>query len=80
MTNWKYVGHGIEGEKLEISGINVWDHKWVNRKGERAEIKDPLYGQIHCFHVYEIFAQERQIVFAAGEFSNGVYGFYTPIS
>jgi hypothetical protein len=78
MTDWKYVGHGGSGDQQQISGIRVWSHKWTCRDGERADVTDPLYGQRHCFHVYEIAADGRQITFAAGEFSNGIYGFYTP--
>jgi hypothetical protein len=78
MTNWRFVSSSVEGDKLEISGVRVWEHKWVCRDGERAEVKDPLYGQSHTFHVYEIDAGGRQIIFAAGEFSASVYGFYIP--
>ena len=78
MMNWSFAGASCEGDKLEISGIRVWEHKWVCRVGERADVKDPRYGQSYSFHVYEIVASDRQIVFAAGEFSNSVYGFYIP--
>jgi hypothetical protein len=78
MTNWTFVAASVEGDRLEISGIRVWDHKWVCRDGVRADIKDPSYGLSYSFHVYEIVAHGRQIIFAAGEFSASVYGFYIP--
>ena len=78
MTNWRFVAASVEGDKLEISGIRVWEHRWVCRDGERAEVTDPNYGQSYRFHVYEIVAGEREITFAAGEFSASVYGFYIP--
>jgi len=80
MINWRFVAAGVEGDKLEISGIRVWDHKWVCRTGERADIKDPSYGQNFSFHVYEIISGKQQIIFAAGEFSASVFGFYVPIA
>jgi hypothetical protein len=45
MTNWRFVGASVEGDKLEISGIRVWEHEWVCQTGERADVKDPSYGQ-----------------------------------
>ena len=78
MTNWRFVAASVEGDKLEISGVRVWEHKWLCRDGERADVKDPSYGQSYSFHVYEIDAGGRQIIFAAGEFSASVYGFYIP--
>jgi hypothetical protein len=78
MTYWSFLAAGVEGDNLEISGIRVWDHKWVCRTGEHADVKDPSYGQSYSFHVYEIDAGGRHITFAAGEFSASVYGFYVP--
>ena len=78
MTHWSFVSSSVEGGGLEISGVRVWEHKWVCRTGERAEVKDPHYGQIYSFRIYKIVANERQVIFAAGEFSASVYGFYTP--
>jgi len=42
----------------------------------RVIVKDPVYGQEHTFNVYEIAEGARTAEFAAGEFSNLVYGFY----
>jgi len=36
MANWKFIGHCVEGEKLEILGINVWSQNWVSQNGQRA--------------------------------------------
>lgn len=78
MTNWRYVGHGAEGDEMEISGVRVWSHQWTCHEGERAEVTDPIHGQRYSFPVYRIVADGQQITFAAGEFSNSVYGFYMP--
>jgi len=37
-----------------------------------------LWTGFFVFQVYEIIAEGHRIIFAAGEFSNGIYGFYTP--
>ena len=44
--------------------------------GEKIDVKDPLYGQKYRFPVYKVLIDEKEYEFAAGEFSNCVYGFY----
>jgi hypothetical protein len=78
MITWRHIGTCVEGQRFDIEGLNVWSHKWICKKGELASVKDPLYAQSKTFHVYNIIAEQHQITFAAGEFSNGVFGFYTP--
>jgi hypothetical protein len=72
-----FAGVSGEGQSFLIDGIDVWKHEWVTVSGEAATVTDPLYGQTFRFHVYEINAEGRTIRFAAGEFSNSVFGFYT---
>ncbi len=47
---------------------------------ETVSLKDPVYDEDVVFDVYEIAADSRRIVFAAGEFSNMIWGFYVPNS
>ena len=77
-TTWKYVGHCSDGERFTIDGVNVWDHEWIRKHTQHAHVKDPRYGQPFSFPVYEIVAGDSRILFAAGEFSNCIWGFYTP--
>jgi hypothetical protein len=79
-AGWKFLQAVPEGEKLQIGGLSVWDHKWLNTPGEMVIAKDPRYGQIHRFPVYQIQAGSTRTQFAAGEFSNGIWGFYVPMS
>jgi hypothetical protein len=44
---------------------------------EHVVVKDPTYGQDHEFDVYQIVTNPQRIVFAAGEFSSSIWGFYT---
>ena len=74
---WSHAGTCVEGERFEIQGVNVWDHEWTPmRPEEYATVKDPTYGQDYDFTVCEIVVGSQRIVFAAGEFSNSVWGFY----
>lgn len=41
------------------------------------EVLDPLYKQPHKMWVYRVLIGEEEHEFAAGEFSNCVWGFYT---
>jgi hypothetical protein len=77
MSAWKFAGASPDGQKFDIEGINVWDYQWVPQ-GKKADVKDPLYHQDFHFSVYEISAASKKIVFAAGEFSNSMWGFYIP--
>lgn len=74
---WKFCGSCADGQKFEISGVNVWEHEWHNTKQSKAEVKDPKYGQSFEFNVYTITHNSKTITFAAGEFSNCIWGFYT---
>jgi len=65
----------IDGEKYEIKGMNIWDFNWQNT-GDYVNINDPLYNQAYTFRVYEIKSGESSALFAAGEFSNCVWGIY----
>jgi hypothetical protein len=65
----------VEGEDFEFDGIQIWKHKW-QAIGEKISVKDPVYNQEKNMDVYEIVAETKKLKFAAGEFSNGVRGFY----
>ncbi len=60
---------------MRIEGIDIWKCQWLDTH-ERVDVEDPVYHQKHTFHIYEISAGDRSITFAAGEFSNGMWGFY----
>lgn len=74
-TNWKHIKTVFDGDKFELDGLNVWDYDWISKK-QRISVKDPLYGQKHNMIVYEIRQGDKVVEFAAGEFSNCVWGFY----
>ena len=74
-TNWKHFKTVIDGEPCNIKGLNIWDYEWKSA-GEKICVKDPLYGQDHTLTVFEISNQGITVIFAAGEFSNCVWGIY----
>jgi hypothetical protein len=80
MANWRHIGTCVDGQRFEIDGLDVWSHEWNEYPGLRARVLDPRYGQQFNFRVYEMVghvgADERKVTFAAGEFSNCVWGFY----
>lgn len=77
--HWQFFHSVVDGEVLIIDGINVWDHQWIDLR-LTLTIKDPIYGQTHAFSIYEITGPETTIRFAAGEFSNLIWGFYLPVA
>lgn len=75
MTDWKHKNTVPDGEECKLNGINVWDYQWIYT-GKTIAVKDPLYHQVHKMMIYEIKTDTKTVTFAAGEFSNGVWGFY----
>ena len=77
-THWVYVDGGRELTPVMIDGINVWKHDWTRLPGDPVAVKDPLHGRDFHFPVYRITDRHRSTVVAAGEFSNGMWGFFQP--
>ena len=76
--NWKFYSTVIEGERLLINGLNIWDFNWESLNYSIA-IEDPSYGKLHTFNIYQITSDNTTVQFAAGEFSNLVWGVYLQI-
>lgn len=75
MTQWIHYKTLVDGEAFELNGMNIWEYDW-QKTGETIHVKDPLYGNHYLFPVFEIRDQQRSARFAAGEFSNNVWGIY----
>ncbi len=75
MANWIFKIAVIDGHLCEIDGLNIWEYDWVNTR-EYITVKDPIYGQDHTMTIYQIVTPDQTVVFAAGEFSNMVWGIY----
>ena len=74
-SDWEFFGAAPDGQSFQIGGLDVWKHKWRDTK-EWAHVQDPRYHQDFTFHVYEIGSSDAAVTFAAGEFSNCMWGFY----
>jgi hypothetical protein len=73
---WAFAGATQEGTSFSIGGIEVWKYTWTDTK-RQVDVEDPHYHQKFTFHIYAIHSGEITVQFAAGEFSNGIWGFYT---
>ena len=71
---WKFVMAGREADCV-LEGKRIFDHAWV-ATGEKVVLPDPIYNEKHTLTVYEVTFGERVIIFAAGEFSNSVWGIF----
>lgn len=79
MTEWRPVHVGFEGDDAEIGGIKVWRQTWRPVASGPASLPHPAHpSQTHQFHIFEIGPEASPTPFAAGELSNGVWGFYIP--
>jgi hypothetical protein len=75
---WKFVAIVSEGEPVSIQGQNPWALKWCISSEPPITVAHPQYAsQRHHMWLYDLDSP-RSIRFAAGEFSNGVWGFYVP--
>ncbi len=72
--SWKFQTTGIEGN-AELFGVNIFDYEWKST-GKEVVVSDPYYHQEHKFTVYTVDIDGKEYEFAAGEFSNCVWGFY----
>ena len=72
---WIFVKSGQEGNCV-LFGKNIFDYRWTST-GQRVEVSDPSYNQKHLLTIYTADIGDEIVTFAAREFSNGVYGFYT---
>jgi hypothetical protein len=80
MSNWKAVGVVAEGQSIQVGGLNVWDHRWARRSDDPVELPHPAHPmQQRRMFVYEVSADGKKVVFAAGELSANVWGFYVPV-
>jgi hypothetical protein len=77
--DWRAVGVVIEGRPIRIRDVNVWDYNWTRLPQPSIELSHPSYpSQLHMMDVYEITANGEHVLFAAGELSANVWGFYVP--
>lgn len=75
---WRLLSIGLEEKSVTVDGADLWKHEW-RRRGESITVAHPSYpAERHTMFVYEIDLPGRHIKFAAGEFSNGVWGFFVP--
>lgn len=71
---WKFETAGPDG-LCRLFGVNIFQCDWRDCR-ETATVRDPHYGVEKKLRVYEAQVNGRLRRFAAGEFSNGVWGFY----
>ena len=71
---WQHEITGSNGKTL-LFGVNIFDYEW-NETGESVSVRDPLYNQDYMFPVYTVNIDGELHSFAAGEFSNDIWGFY----
>jgi len=74
---WRLLHIGFEGDDVSVAGINPWTVGNWTSTGGRIIVAHPSYpAQRHTMQIYVLDPQDAGSVFAAGEFSNGVWGIY----
>lgn len=72
---WQHEVTGVDGNTI-LFGVNIFDYEW-KKTNEFVKVHDPLYGNEYKFDIYTVMINGQEQKFAAGEFSNCVWGFYT---
>jgi hypothetical protein len=76
---WQFVSIGFENDQASLDGLNPWQLEWHELDETPIIVPHPSYpSQRHSMEIYELHANNKIVKFAAGEFSNGVWGFYIP--
>lgn len=73
---WKFETAGPD-VGCRLFGVNIFRFPWRDC-GEVADVTDPHHGTKKRFRVYEVTIEGQPRRFAAGEFSQGIFGFYLP--
>ena len=71
---WEYETFGPDGQ-CKLFGVNIFDYDWQTT-GKRVNVKDAFYHLVLRFEVWQVEFDGENFRFAAGEFSNCVWGFY----
>ena len=79
VKEWKFIHICVDGQAVDIDGLNPWDYKWAAIDEPPVEVTHPQYpSQRHKMCQYKIVSDQKTVVFAAGEYSSCVWGFYVP--
>lgn len=77
-SGWKFAAIAMDGQRVSLLGQNLWSAKWLASSEPPITVAHPSYpNERHKMWVYYLDSP-RSIRFAAGEFSNGVWGFFLP--
>lgn len=75
MANWKFASFIEVDKEFRVGGLNIWNHYW-HCSDRKVEVIEPNEGHAYLFNEYTIQTPEKEVVFLAGEFSDGSIGIY----
>ncbi|MZQ83256.1 hypothetical protein GQF01_14165 [Paenibacillus sp. 5J-6] len=74
--DWVFIG-STANESFLLNGIDIFKKKW-EYTSEIATVIDPIYKVKKYFTVWSVQKDNGEVIlFAAGEFSNCIWGIYT---
>lgn len=78
-SDWRAFHVGVENDAVAIAGVELWKQPWRPAGLPPVSLPHPAHlQQMHRFEIYDVGASFSSHRFAAGELSNGVWGFYVP--
>lgn len=80
MNSWGTGKVCAEGDRINIGEVNPWGLEWIRCDVPAVYLPHPLYRyQKHRMHIYKVVSGDLEVIFAAGELSAGVWGFYEEV-
>ncbi|MDB5412300.1 MAG: hypothetical protein JWR10_635 [Rubritepida sp.] len=80
-SGWRSVHLGFANDGLKIGACEVWTHAWRATGEPSLHLPHPAHpSQTHRYDIYEVGDGLQKARFAAGELSNGVWGFYVAVA
>ncbi len=81
MAGWRERHVGLEGDDLKIDGLTIWQQDWRRTPLPPVQLAHPAHpDQRHRYTIYDVGNEQKPTRFAASELSNGVWGFFVPIT
>jgi len=77
---WRLLSIGPEAAPVKLRGYELWKQKWSRCTDGRIIVAHPDHPhERHTMTLYRLDCAP-DVMFAAGEFSNGVWGFFAPVA
>ena len=76
--NWRCAGHCVDGGPFVVDGVDLFQHPWVRVSADPVTVKDLHDPIFKSLPIYEVTANDKRILFVAGQFRWDTTTFFLP--